>query len=247
VWHATDERHLAGSDRLVLAIDDPTERRPQTIATAPDHSRPLRREFSHGESEAGNQDRKTKRHGEQYAPTIRSSPCLGHADVCNMIARPLALLLLLGLSACSEDQGPVHAQRVFTEFQLALQQKQAAACRQLLTIESQQVLADMPWDAVAKKQPLEVIGAQRHPSGKNEFNIDVRDPNNDGQTAQFVVVKEYGRMVVDLIASAGRNAQVVEASASSEQFEPRQLTPADHERIREFELSQPRRSKAGGN
>lgn len=117
-----------------------------------------------------------------------------------MTARPLALAILalailLPLTACSGDAGPAEAERVFTRFQLALQQKQAETCRQLLTVESQQVLAEMPWDQVAAKQPLEVVGATRHHSGKNEFNIDVRDPNNDGKRAQFVVVKEYGRMV----------------------------------------------------
>ena len=164
-----------------------------------------------------------------------------------MIARTILVLLLAALAGCSRDDGPQQAIRAFVAFQQALQEREAETCRQLLTVESQQVLAEMPWHAVATKQPLHVVGATREHSGKNEFCVDVLDPNNGGASAQFVVVKEYGRMVVDLVASAGRSAQIVEASGSAEQFEPRQLTPADHERIREFELSQPRGLKAGGN
>jgi antitoxin (DNA-binding transcriptional repressor) of toxin-antitoxin stability system len=164
-----------------------------------------------------------------------------------MIARTIGVLLLAALASCSRDDGPKRAMRAFVAFQQALQNREAETCRQLLTVESQQVLAELPWDAIAQKQPLQVVGATREHSGKNEFCVDVLDPNNGGAAAQFVVVTEYGRMVVDLVASAGRSAQIVEASGSSEQFEPRQLTPADHERIREYELSQPRRLKAGGN
>ena len=159
----------------------------------------------------------------------------------------LGVLLLATMAGCSQDDGPDRAMHAFAAFQQALQDHETETCRQLLTVESQQVLAEMPWHAIAHKQPLQVVGATRQQAGRNEFCVEVVDPNNNGAKAQFVVVREYGRMVVDLVASAGRSAQIVEASGSDEQFEPRQLTPADHERIREFELSQPRRSKAGGN
>ena len=164
-----------------------------------------------------------------------------------MIARPLGALLLAMLAGCSQDDGPKRAMHTFQAFQEALQGQDVESCRGLLTVESQQVLAEMPWDAISQRQPLHIVSAQRKQDGRNEFSIRVADPNNHGAAAQFVVVKEYGRMVVDLVASAGRNAQVVEASGSKQHLEPRQLTPADHERIREFELSQPLRLKAGGN
>ena len=177
----------------------------------------------------------------QYAQAIRSSPGLGHDDVCNMIARPLMLILLATLAGCSEDRGPTEAMTAFAAFQTALQQRNPGACRELLTTESQAVLADIPWDAVAEKQPLHVLRATRPNHDEHVFRVHVEDPNNEGAPAQFVVVREYGRLVVDLVASAGLTARVVEASGSKEQFEPAQLTPKDHERIRQYELSQPPR------
>jgi len=172
---------------------------------------------------------------------IGSSPGLGHDDVCNMIARTPTLLLLATLASCSEDRGPTEAMNTFSAFQAALQQRDTESCRKLLTIASQEALADMPWDAVAEKQPLLVVGAVRPHRDSPVFRVAIQDPNNDGAEAQFVVVREYGRLVVDLVASAGLTAKVVEASSSKEQFVPRQLTPKDHERIRQYELSQPPR------
>tara|TARA_R110002096_G_scaffold46438_2_gene123880 strand:+ start:570 stop:1046 length:477 start_codon:yes stop_codon:yes gene_type:complete len=158
-----------------------------------------------------------------------------------MIARPLMLLLLAALTGCSHDDGSENAMRAFSAFQTALQQKDREACRKLLTVESQAALDSMPWDAVAKKQPLEVLGAARQNRFSQRFRVDVEDPNNDDAHAQFIVVREYGQLVVDLVASAGLTAKTVEASGSREQFEPTPLSPKDHERIREYELSQPPR------
>jgi hypothetical protein len=56
-----------------------------------------------------------------------------------------------------------------------------------------------------------------------------------------VVVREYGKLVVDLVATAGRHAEVVEAAGSTEELLPRELTPADLDRIRLHELAQPPR------
>ena len=78
------------------------------------------------------------------------------------------------------------------------------------------------------------------------FIVDVLDPNEADAPGRYVVVREYGRMVVDLVASAGLTARAVEASSGDEQFEPAQLTPADFDRIREYELSQPP-ANPGGN
>ena len=54
-------------------------------------------------------------------------------------------------------------------------------------------------------------------------------------------MREHGRLVVDLVASAGLTARVVEADGSPEVLEPRELTPADWDRIRRYELTQPPR------
>ena len=150
--------------------------------------------------------------------------------------RPLLLLALL--TACSHDDGPDRAMRAFTTFQQALQQGDAPACRALLTRESQPVVAELPWEDLAARAPLTVLGAARARGNAEEYYVDVRDPNEADAAGRYVVVREYGRLVVDLVASAGLTARAVEASSSDEQFEPAQLTPADFDRIRAYELSQ---------
>lgn len=143
------------------------------------------------------------------------------------------------LSACSgADPGPAAAATAFAAFQQALHRQDESACRQLLTMESAAALAEMPWQRVREQQPLEVLGAE---GSGNRFYVDIADPNTGGKRSQFVVVREYGRLVVDLVASAGLHSEVLEASADRDEYEARELTPADFDRIREHELSQPPR------
>lgn len=149
-------------------------------------------------------------------------------------------------SGCGRDDGPARAERAFLAFQAALQQGDAAACRALLTRESRPVVDAMPWEAVASRTALEVVGATRPRSNVAEYFVDVRDPNEGDAAGRYVVVREYGRLVVDLVASAGLTARAVEASSGDEQFEPAALTPADFDRIRAYELSQPP-TNPGGN
>jgi hypothetical protein len=162
----------------------------------------------------------------------------GHADLPDMQARwPWLALLLLG--ACADaDPGAAAAAQAFAAFQQALHRQDENACRQLLTVESAAVLADMPWHKVREQQPLEVLGAE---GSGSRFYVDIADPNTDGRRSQFVVVREFGRLVVDLVASAGLHTEVVEASANPDDYEARELTPADFDRIREHELAQPPR------
>jgi len=146
------------------------------------------------------------------------------------------LWLLLALSACGEDPGPAEARAVFGSFQQALQRRDASACRALLTRESGAALAELPWDRLATQQPLQVRGARRH---GHEFRVEIADPNAGGATGEFVVVREYGKLVVDLVASAGLTAEFVEAAASKDIVAPRELTAQDLDRIRLHELAQP--------
>jgi hypothetical protein len=130
------------------------------------------------------------------------------------------------------------AQHTFVSFQTALQRGDRPACRDLLTRESQAALAELPWDRVRQQRPLVVLGSE---GGAGEFLVHVRDPNDGDRRSEFVVVREYGRLVVDLVATAGRHAEVVETTGTAEQFVPRELTPADLDRIRLRELAQPPR------
>ncbi|MCB9878004.1 MAG: hypothetical protein H6835_10425 [Planctomycetes bacterium] len=159
------------------------------------------------------------------------------------------LLLAATLTACNGDRAAARcdaAIRAFESFQQALQQRDERACRELLTAESRAVLEQLPWDRVANRHPLQVLGAVQDDW---RFHVRVLDPNENGARGEFVVVRERGRLVVDLVASAAvaarpveRSGGAVEASAQpSEQYEPGELTPADLDRIHAYELSQPPR------
>src|SRR5690606_14609490 len=106
---------------------------------------------------------------------------------------------------------PADAAATFAAFQAALQRGDEAACRGLVTSESATALSGIDWQAVQKKQPLVVLGAEH---GTGDLRVKVRDPNTDGSTAEFVVVREFGRYVVDLVATAGMHTEVVEAAGS---------------------------------
>jgi hypothetical protein len=107
----------------------------------------------------------------------------------------------------------------------------------LLTQDSAAALADMPWQRVSEQQPLHVLSAQAEGQG---WHVQITDPNQGGKQSAFVVVREHGHLVVDLVATAGLCAEPVEATATREQFEPRELSPADLDRIHQHELTQPR-------
>ena len=155
-----------------------------------------------------------------------------------------SLLVLALLNGCDHDTGPTAAERTFAAFQAALQRGDEAACRELLTLESAAVLGDMSWQHASSQQPLEVLGS-RHENGVHR--VQVTDPNAGDERSEFIVVREYGRLVVDLVATATCRGNVrnaggpVEATSGREDFEPRALTPADYDRIRAYELAQPRR------
>ena len=166
---------------------------------------------------------------------------LGHDDICNMIARSSLLLLWPVLAGCAKDNGAEEAIRAFSSFQAALQASEREICRDLLTIESQEALEDLPWEAIASQQPLEIVSAERPHSDQPPYLVTIRDPNHGNSKGQFIVVREYGRMVVDLIASAGLTAKIVEGAGSKQQFEPKRLSPKDQERARLHQLSQPPR------
>lgn len=150
----------------------------------------------------------------------------------------LPIVLPMLASACSRTSDAAAAERTFLAFQSALQRGDERTCRELLTRESQQAVAALPWHQLHERPPLEVLGTER---SAGEFLVTVRDPGDGGRRSEFVVVREYGKLVVDLVATAGRHTEVVEAAGATEQFAPRELTPADFDRIRRHELAQPPR------
>jgi hypothetical protein len=161
-----------------------------------------------------------------------------HADLPDMRGTRSLLWLLAALPACADDNEPAAARAVFDSFQDALHRRDAEACRGLLTSESAAAIAEMPWDRITKQQRLQVHGSRRE---GRAFRVEVVDPNQHGSSGEFVVVREYGKLVVDLVASAGLTARFVEATGTKDEVEPRELTPADFDRIRLHELAQPPR------
>lgn len=147
-----------------------------------------------------------------------------------------ALLLPLLATACGEDRDLAPARAAFVAFEQALRAGDESACRGLMTRDSAVALAEIPWAQVQAKQPLVVLGARRVGS---EFRVDVRDPNAGNAAGEYIVVREYGRMVVDLIATAALTAEVRENPNSADVLEPWPLTPEELDRIRLHELATP--------
>lgn len=154
-----------------------------------------------------------------------------------MRPRAIALLLLSFAAACADPE-PAAAAAAFARFQDAMLAGEVETCRGLLTEASAQALADLPWSTLRRRRPLQVLGADR---GVAEFRVRVTDPNDGDRPGQFVVVREHGRLVVDLVASAGLTAEERLGAGAHDVLEPRELTPADLERIRQHQLATPPR------
>jgi hypothetical protein len=150
-----------------------------------------------------------------------------------------ALLALL-LAACDgTDRARADAAvAVFGGFQDALLHGDRDRCRTLLTAESTPALDQIPWERVRAQQPLQVLGARPEPG---EVRVRVRDPNEGDRESDYVVVRENGRHVVDLVATAALHTRVVDIRPGSPDVEPRRLTPRDVDRIRQQQLAEPLR------
>jgi hypothetical protein len=182
----------------------------------------------------------------------RFSPERGHADLPDMqathrrfplvaIAAAVGTMLATGCGTGGTDPAATAAAAAFVAFQAALQRGDEGACRELLTHESAAALADLPWERLRQQQALGVLGARAIDRGR--FHVAIQDASAGGRRSEFVVVREYGRLVVDLIATAGLHTEVVDTPTVAEPdiVAPRPLTPADFDRIRAHELAQPPR------
>ncbi|MCA8977120.1 MAG: hypothetical protein KDC98_20525 [Planctomycetes bacterium] len=154
-----------------------------------------------------------------------------------MNPRPGTLLMAaVLLTGCGRDPGAAQAMAVVDELQAAFCAGDQGRCRKLLTIESAAALPELPWHELRRKQPVTVLGASRRHLG---YFVDVSDPNAGGRRGRFVVVPENGHPVVDLVASAGLTFEERVGEDAREELAPRELTPADYDRIRQHELARP--------
>lgn len=150
-----------------------------------------------------------------------------------IVVQALALALL---GACGGDPASARAEAAFAAFQAALQRGDAEAARQLVTLESAPALADLDWANLRTQPPLEVVGSEPRSA---EFRLRVRQAGAPQSAGEFVVVREHGRYVVDLVATAGLYTEIVEATSGREEFVPQELSPRDLDRIRAIELAKP--------
>ena len=143
------------------------------------------------------------------------------------------VLFLALLPACSDHAAAADTALVtFARFQAALFARDGNALRSLVTSESAPVVDAMPWDRVCAQQPLVPIDASDE---RGCCHVHVRDPNQHDAPGTYVVVRENGRFVVDLVATAALQA----TPTGRRELLPRALTPADRERIRQRELATP--------
>jgi hypothetical protein len=150
----------------------------------------------------------------------------------------LAIGALVLLAACGRDAGAADAVlATFARFQDALFARDVAALRALVTGASAPVVDAMPFDRVCAQQPLQALCATDE---RGSWFVHVRDPNAGGSGLAggvYVVVRENGRLVVDLIATAAMNS--TPTGPGKTEVVPRELTPADVEQIRRRELAAP--------
>ena len=145
---------------------------------------------------------------------------------------PLALAVTLLATSCSEDAEIRPALEAFERFQTALFQGDRDALGRTVTRESRQVVPHLPLAAVAGKKPLVVLRATR--SGYR-VHVEVSDPNEGGATGWFVVAKESGKWVLDLVETTSFNHTTVERG--DQILVPRRLSLDEIERIRSLDPS----------
>lgn len=144
-----------------------------------------------------------------------------------------ALACLLVTVSCDRERSEVRpALQTFESFQNALFSGDQATLRRLVTRQSRPAVPQLPLVSMADKSPLLVLGAKR---SDYRVHIEVSDPNEGGSRSWFVAAKEEGRWVLDLVETASLNHISVESGDL--ELKPRQLSPAEIERIRSMDAS----------
>ena len=152
----------------------------------------------------------------------------------------LATSLAIGLAAlfagCGKPANDDRALAAFEAFQSALFLGDSKAVRACVTEESAPAVDGMPFDAIRARKPLVAIDAI---DLRGRWLIRATDPNQGNAPADYLVTRERGRFVVDLIATAQLHATEKAGPSGPRTFTPRELTPADHDEIRRRELAMP--------
>lgn len=128
----------------------------------------------------------------------------------------------------------------FAAFQDALFAADKTKLRALVTEESAVAIDAMSFDAVRSQQRLVATRAE---DLRGRWLVQAKDPNHGNAPADFLITRENGHYVVDLLATAQLHA-TENVTAAPRTFVPRELTPADHDEIRRRELAMPPSSPA---
>lgn len=144
----------------------------------------------------------------------------------------VALVVVSSLAsvACSgAEAGTSSAVAAFEAFQDALFAKDLPRIRELVTAASRPAVPQLPLQRLAGRQRLQVVGAHR----RDPFVIlDLRDPSAPSRTRTYVVAREGGRWLVDLLETVGYEHEDKPVEGGGPHFEPRPLSPEEQARIR---------------
>lgn len=151
-------------------------------------------------------------------------------------ATSLAIGLAAIFAGCGKPAGEGKALAAFAAFQSALFAGDAPALRACVTEESAPAVDGMPFDAIRTRTPLVAIDAI---DLRGRWLIRAIDPNQGGAPADYLVTRERGRFVVDLIATAQLHATEKDGPKGPPTFTPRDLTADDLDEVRRRELATP--------
>lgn len=145
------------------------------------------------------------------------------------LALVVLALLFQGCSQSAAAAEQQQAREVLGSFQDALFQGKPATVRRLLTLQSRQFAPAICRRPVAGRQPLEIVGTSKV---RHQLRVHVRDPNDDNRESFFVLVKEDGRVRVDMVATTAYNKAEHRRPGPREVVRQKQLTRREIEKIR---------------
>lgn len=153
----------------------------------------------------------------------------------------LRISAAIGISAllvqgCGQPSRDAQAMATFDAFQDALFAADKVALRNLVTEESAAAVDGMPFESIRQQQRLVPTEAQ---DLRGSWLVRAKNPNQPAASGDYIVTRERGRFVVDLVATAQLHATATGIAAPSG-LTPRELTPADHDELRRRELAMPK-------
>ncbi|MCA8972211.1 MAG: hypothetical protein KDC95_20655 [Planctomycetes bacterium] len=138
-----------------------------------------------------------------------------------------SLLALCTIASCGADPAFDEARAALRAFETGVRSGNRDALRRAVTSRSREFVANLPARPEAK--PLEIREARRE---HGRIFFDVADSSRDAPVAEgtFVVAKEGGTWLVDLIETAAQSARdVVSDGPSTPQFVPTEVPRAELE------------------